>query len=388
MRHALRRSALLPARPGRSPLGGGLLAGLLLAVLLPAGPAAADTAAGASAATGIYGDGLAAGWSDWSWGVTDDLGAAGRDGGTGIAVTVDRPWGGLYLHSTTPLPTAPDSTLSLSVRPSRAGSALGLVAYGPDLQPLSAPVPLPRDGSPLAAGTWTTLRVPLADLGTGSVSGLSLQDLSGTVGARLDVDDVAVSGPAAEVGPAPAPPAPAPLEVRPGNAAANAAGRVPTDPALFFGDERFRPYYDRVDGDHTGTTAEVLRWAAAKWGFDQLGAPDLAQAMAVVETWWHQEHVGAHGELGILQVNPGAWPDAAPAAWSTAYSADYAMAVVRSHYDGSSWLGSATKGDLRASVAAWECGCAGNGGGSYATRVFAAYDSKPWLRPGVAPEWF
>lgn len=384
MRSVLRRSALLAAAPRRGPAAAGLLAGLLLAALVPAAPAAAD----APAWTGIYTDALDAGWSDWSWGVTDDLAATGREGSAGIAVTVDQPWGGLYLHSAAPLAAGPDNTLQLSVRPSRTGQVLGLVAYGPDLQPLSAPVRLPADGSPLAAGTWTTLRLPLADLGAGAVSGLSLQDLTGSVGARLDVDDVAVSGPAPGTAPAPAPPAPAPLEVRPGNATANAAGPVRTDPALFFGDERFRPYYDRVDGDHTGTTAEILRWAAAKWGFDQLGAPDLAQAMAVVETWWHQEHVGAHGELGILQVHPGAWPDAAPAAWSTAYSADYAMAVVRSHYDGSSWLGGATKGDLRASVAAWECGCAGNGGGSYAARVFAAYDSKPWLRPGVAPEWF
>ena len=144
-----------------------------------------------------------------------------------------------------------------------------------------------------------------------------------------------------------------------------------------------------MDGNHTGSTEEILRWAADKWGFDDLGVPEISKAMAVVETWWRQEHVGAnYGELGILQVNPGAWPDAGPAAWSTAYSADYAMAVVRHHYDGQSWLGAATQGDLRNAIAAWECGCGWNGGGWYTTRVFGYLETKPWQRPGVPPEWF
>jgi hypothetical protein len=111
--------------------------------------------------------------------------------------------------------------------------------------------------------------------------------------------------------------------------------------------------------------------------------------MAAVETWWRQEHVGAnYGELGILQVNPGAWPDAGPAAWSTAYSADYAMAVVRHHYDGQSWLGAATKATSGTPSRRGSAAAAGTAVARTRRGCSAYLDTKPWLRPGVPPEWF
>ena len=177
-------------------------------------------------------------------------------------------------------------------------------------------------------------------------------------------------------------------EIRPGNAGPNSARGRATNPNVFFGYHGFRPYYEKVNGNYTGTTEEILTWAAAKWGFADMGLPDLAKAVAVVESWWRQETVGRVGEKGILQVNPSAWPDSDPASWSTAYAADYGMAVIRHHYDGASWLGDATRGSIRNAVSAWECGCGYNGGGWYPTRVFGYYDSKPWQRPGVPPEWF
>src|SRR5262249_43617846 len=116
---------------------------------------------------------------------------------------------------------------------------------------------------------------------------------------------------------------------------------------------------------------------------------DLAKAMAVLETFWRQSFIGpAYGEVGILQVNPRYLPDWEPATWSTAYAADYAMAVIRSYYDGVSWLGWRTAGNIRDSVAAWQCGCPYNGWNWYASTVFRYYDSKPWRRPGQPPEWF
>jgi hypothetical protein len=160
------------------------------------------------------------------------------------------------------------------------------------------------------------------------------------------------------------------VEVRPENAAANATPGRQTRPELFNADAGFRPYYDGIDGNFTGTTEEIFEWAAAKWGFDRLGYPDLAKAMAVVESWWNQWAVGPTGAVGILQVNPPYWPDTEPARWSTAYNADYAMAVVRYLYDACSWLGPGTTGDIRNAVAAWECDCGFNGGAYYATQVF------------------
>lgn len=40
----------------------------------------------------------------------------------------------------------------------------------------------------------------------------------------------------------------------------------------------------RVDGNFTGTTDEILLWAACKWG---IGA-NAVRAQAVGESWWHQ----------------------------------------------------------------------------------------------------
>ncbi len=181
---------------------------------------------------------------------------------------------------------------------------------------------------------------------------------------------------------------PAYPEIRPNdNATANQTPGRPTDPNAFYGEPNWQPYYAQINGACTGTTEQILEWAAKKWGFDDLGYPDLAKAIGVVESWWRQPTIGIHGEVGILQVNP-VWPDYGPAQWSTAYAADYAMAVIRSHYDGNSFLGGQTAGDLQGAVAAWECGCAYNGGGWYATRVFDYYNSKPWQHPGVPPDWF
>jgi autotransporter family porin len=42
----------------------------------------------------------------------------------------------------------------------------------------------------------------------------------------------------------------------------------------------------RIDGDFTGTTIDILRWAACKWGIDQ----DIVFAQAAVESWWLQGH--------------------------------------------------------------------------------------------------
>jgi hypothetical protein len=57
----------------------------------------------------------------------------------------------------------------------------------------------------------------------------------------------------------------------------------------------------KADGNYTGTTDEILQWAAYKWGFD----PDITRANAVTESHWHQYDLGDIGNgvsLGILQI--------------------------------------------------------------------------------------
>ena len=42
--------------------------------------------------------------------------------------------------------------------------------------------------------------------------------------------------------------------------------------------------YPRVTGNFTGTTDEILQWAACKWGIDE----DLVRAQVAIESWWDQ----------------------------------------------------------------------------------------------------
>jgi autotransporter family porin len=60
------------------------------------------------------------------------------------------------------------------------------------------------------------------------------------------------------------------------------------------GDERANTQIAaRVTGNFTGTTDEILQWAACKWGIDE----DLVRAQAAFESWWRQD---AKGDLSLL----------------------------------------------------------------------------------------
>jgi autotransporter family porin len=169
-------------------------------------------------------------------------------------------------------------------------------------------------------------------------------------------------------------------EIRPGNWRANhTTGRrvgahflTGDKPAA---DQRLAP---RINGHFTGTTEEILRWAACKWGINQ----DVVFAQAAVESWWRQStlgHWGTNGSAcpaghkptaqhprcaqsyGILQnrypYEKSAWPAIGD---STAMSADTAYAVWRACYDGDeTWLntvqhvGHYHRGDMWGCVGRW-----------------------------------
>jgi hypothetical protein len=113
----------------------------------------------------------------------------------------------------------------------------------------------------------------------------------------------------------------------------------------------------RVTGNFTGTTDEILQWAACKWGVDE----DMVRAQAAIESWWHQDTKGdwttdasrcapGHGlgadgtpgqcpeSFGIIQnrypYEPSAWPGINS---STAFNADLTYAIWRSCYEGYEW---------------------------------------------------
>jgi hypothetical protein len=131
-----------------------------------------------------------------------------------------------------------------------------------------------------------------------------------------------------------------------------------------------------ISGDFTGTTEEILRWAACKWGIDQ----DIVFAQAAVESWWRQDNLGDWGteatdcppdhglgadgrpgecpqSYGILQnrypYEEAAWPALGV---STAMNADAAYAIWRSCYDGYEvWLNNEPRGEQYHAGDLWGC---------------------------------
>ena len=74
------------------------------------------------------------------------------------------------------------------------------------------------------------------------------------------------------------------------NRAYNRAKGEPVGPRFLAGDapQADRLIAPRINGNFTGTTREILRWAACKWGIDQ----DIVFAQAAVESWWRQTTLG------------------------------------------------------------------------------------------------
>jgi autotransporter family porin len=163
----------------------------------------------------------------------------------------------------------------------------------------------------------------------------------------------------------------------------------------------------RINGDFTGTTIDILRWAACKWGINQ----DIVFAQAAAESWWQQDTLGGWtthastcppgnkpgqdgkpGECpvtyGILQntYGNGGWPAIAR---STAMNADAAYAIWRACYDGyETWLntmprgGQYQKGDVWGCLGAWFAGQWRNPPAlGYIAQVKEYLREKIWLRP-------
>lgn len=145
----------------------------------------------------------------------------------------------------------------------------------------------------------------------------------------------------------------------------------------------------RVSGRYTGTTDEIIRWAACKWGLDE----NMLRAVAVKESHWHQNTVGdGGGSFGLMQVKDhysdgtldlGGYP------WSqrsTALNVDFYGAWIRScftgdFYDGSDWLygGKRIRGDTWGCVGAWYSGDWHSGSAQdYVAQVKRLLAGKDW----------
>jgi hypothetical protein len=149
-------------------------------------------------------------------------------------------------------------------------------------------------------------------------------------------------------------------EPRPDNYRANHT--MPTqDQLAYFRAHDSLTYARYVTGHYTGTTDEIIQWAARKWRLSLR----LMRAVAAVETWWHSSFVGDGGHaFGLYQLDERWHCCAALARGSTAFSADYYGAMIRSYYDGTeTWLRGTPNerkpyraGDLWDSVGYWASG--------------------------------
>lgn len=182
------------------------------------------------------------------------------------------------------------------------------------------------------------------------------------------------------------------FEPRPENADEN--GRVPTAEELaYFHANSDMPNHSYVDGQFTGTTDEIIQWAAHKWGLPE----DVMQAVAVVESWWDMDTVGDNGDsFGIYQVRRPYHCCLPFMRDSTAFNADYYGGIVRAYFDGKqSWLnnpnvavdnvGRYEAGDLWGSIGAWFSGRWHTPGNeAYVGRIQWRLDERTW----VTDPWF
>jgi hypothetical protein len=163
----------------------------------------------------------------------------------------------------------------------------------------------------------------------------------------------------------------------------------------------------RINGDFTGSTAEILRWAACKWGIDQ----DIVFAQAAVESWWRQTTMGDWETSGCPPGHPPGHdgkPGLCPQSWgvlqnrypyeqtswpgianSTAMNADTAYAIWRSCYDGyETWLntvphvGTYRAGDEWGCVGRWFAGRWHTGPAQQYIRFVKKYlRERIWTKP-------
>jgi len=137
----------------------------------------------------------------------------------------------------------------------------------------------------------------------------------------------------------------------------------------------------RIDGNYTGTTDEIIRWASCKWGFDE----DHIRAIAHTESSWYMTTAGDQGaSKGLIQIKASVHDGTFPwSVQSTAFNLDYALAWKRAVFEGymSDWVPPEARGDEWGATGLW---CSGDWSsrwcGGYIPLIQYWVDNKPWLR--------
>jgi hypothetical protein len=193
---------------------------------------------------------------------------------------------------------------------------------------------------------------------------------------------------------------PKPREPRPANAKANSRTGGKAKVVVDGGSDRFNARHaGRIRGDFKGSTEQILRWAACKWGLDE----DITKARAVQESWWRQSQQGDQEtspsacrligkpapcwtSYGVLQVKGTVHEKTYPTAQkSTPFNADHAMAWQRACFEGDfTWLGNGYRaGDEWGCVGAWNSGNWYDPMAvAYIARVKDSLTQRTWELPG------
>ena len=153
-------------------------------------------------------------------------------------------------------------------------------------------------------------------------------------------------------------------------------------PNSFGQNEKANTLRVRINGNFTGTTDEILQWAACKWGIDE----DIVRAQAVQESYWRMSQRSEGDDVvGILQVKMSVHRNTNPAAAiSTAFNADYTYGFWRSCYEGYiDWLKAEKPeygaGDVWGCLGHWGSGTWYNDdANTYINNVKAQLNARRW----------
>lgn len=134
----------------------------------------------------IYTDSLGPGWESWSWDATVNFAAINQvySGARSTSVAVNQDWGALYLHHNG-VATTPYYYLEFYIRKGAAQQISVIAFNSADESVGQRPLSDCRytDGAPIAAQTWTRVRLPLEHLNAGGMAlgGVAIQaDRPGT----------------------------------------------------------------------------------------------------------------------------------------------------------------------------------------------------------------
>src|SRR5690348_10519857 len=142
--------------------------------------------ANAAAPLTVYGDSLAAGWSDWSWQTTLNVGAmaAVHSGSKSISATYTAAWAGVYLRSSAAVGAGYD-TLRFWINGGIGAPQVQVSFYDYNSNAVVAQV------VQTTANTWMQVDVPMSDFGSSSnLWGLVWQENTGSPQPVFYLDDI------------------------------------------------------------------------------------------------------------------------------------------------------------------------------------------------------